>query len=123
MAGRVKLYGNAAEPDLLAVGDRLRVTRKILAIAQPHHVERFPGGEHRAMAGPGVVGMAMGDDGALDRPHRVDMEGAFLAAEAGGDRHQDVLRAHLVYIGRPEPSFHPSRTPCPRPACSCPPVI
>ena len=52
------------------------------------------------MAGPGVVGMAMGDHGALDRPHRIDMKAAGLAAQAGGDGHQDVLRTHLVYIVR-----------------------
>ena len=46
------------------------------------------------MAGPGVVGMAVRDHGPLDRAHRVDMEAARLAAEAGGSGHQDVLRAH-----------------------------
>jgi hypothetical protein len=46
-----------------------------------------------------MVGMAMGDHGTLDRPHRIDMEAAGLAAQAGGLRRQDVLRAHVVYIG------------------------
>jgi hypothetical protein len=32
------------------------------------------------MAGPGVVGMAVGDDGAFHRPYRIDMEAAGLAA-------------------------------------------
>ena len=50
------------------------------------------------MARPGVVGMAVGDHGALDRPHRIDVEAAGLAAQAGGQRHQDVLRAHPGYI-------------------------
>ena len=36
------------------------------AVAQPHHVERFLRRQHRAMAGAGVVGMAMGDHGPLD---------------------------------------------------------
>ena len=48
------------------------------------------------MAGPGVVGMAVGDHGALDRPHRIDMEAAGLAAQAGGSWQQDVLRTHVV---------------------------
>jgi hypothetical protein len=52
------------------------------------------------MAGPGVVGMAMGNHGALDWPHRIDMEAARLAAQAGRLGCQDVLRAHVVYIGR-----------------------
>jgi hypothetical protein len=38
--------------------------------------------------------MAVGDHGAFDRPNRVDVEAAWLAAQAGGDGHQDVLRAH-----------------------------
>jgi hypothetical protein len=45
-----------------------------------------------------VVGMAMGDHGALDRPHRIDMKTAGRAAKAGGTRHQDVLRTHVGYI-------------------------
>ena len=51
------------------------------------------------MAGTGVVGMAMGDHGALDRPHRIDVEVTRLAAQPGGNRHQDVLRTHPRYIG------------------------
>ena len=51
------------------------------------------------MAGTGVVGMAMGDHGALDRPNRIDVEVTRLAAQPGGNRHQDVLRTHLRYIG------------------------
>jgi hypothetical protein len=54
------------------------------------------------MARPCMVGMAMGDHGALDRPHRIDMETAGLAAQAGGDGHQDVLRTHVGYIVRRE---------------------
>jgi hypothetical protein len=46
-----------------------------------------------------VIGMAMGDHGALDRPHRIDVEVTRLAAQPGGNRHQDVLRTHLSYIG------------------------
>jgi predicted TPR repeat methyltransferase len=43
--------------------------------------------------------MAVGDHGALDRAHRVDMKAAGLAAQAGWYWHQDVLWAHLSYIG------------------------
>ena len=100
MAGGMEFHLDVAEPDLLAIGDRLRTAGEIVAIAQPHHVEGLLGGQHRAMAGPGVVGMAMGDHRALDRPDRIDMKPAGLAAQAGGNGHQDVLRAHLGYIGR-----------------------
>jgi hypothetical protein len=51
------------------------------------------------MAGAGVVGMAVGDHGPLDRSDRVDMKAAGLAAEASGNGHQDVLRTHFGYIG------------------------
>ena len=34
----------------------------------------------------------------MDEEHRVDMKAAGLAAQAGGDRHQDVLRTHVRYI-------------------------
>ena len=71
----------------------------MLAIAQPHHVEGFLRGQHRAMAWTGVVGMTVGNDRALDRPHRIDMKAAGLATQAGSDGHQDVLRTHPGYIG------------------------
>ena len=95
MAGRMEFHLDVAEPDLLAIGDRLRGAGKIVAIAQPHHVERLLRGQHRAVAGAGMVGMAVGDHGPLDRPHRIDMETARLAAQAGGSGHQDVLRTHI----------------------------
>jgi hypothetical protein len=43
--------------------------------------------------------MTVGDHGPLDRAHRVDVKAARLAAEPGGDGHQDVLRSHFGYIG------------------------
>jgi hypothetical protein len=45
-----------------------------------------------------MVGMAVGNHGALDGPHRIDVETAGLAAQTGGNGYQDVLRAHLGYI-------------------------
>ena len=100
MACGMKLDRDVAELYPFAIGDGLRAARKIIAVAQPHHVERLLRGQHRAMARPGVVGMAVGDHGALDRPHRVDMEAAWLAAQPGGNGHQDILRTHVGYIGR-----------------------
>jgi hypothetical protein len=115
MTGGVEFHLDVAEPYLFAVRNRLRVACKIVAVAQPHHVERFPGGQHRAMAGPGVVGMAMGDDGTFDRPDRIDVKTAGLAAQTGGSWQQDVLRAHVRYIRalqliftRPGPHARPS---------------
>src|SRR4051794_35811716 len=108
MAGGMEFDGDVAEPYLFTVSNRLRAAGKIVAIAQPHHVERFLRGENRAMAGPGVVGMAVGDNGALDRANRIDMKAAGLAAKAGGNWQQDVLRAHASYIGGLEPDVYPS---------------
>ena len=48
----------------------------VLAHPGAHERERGRAGQHRAMAGPGVVGMGMGDDGAIHRPHGVDEEAA-----------------------------------------------
>jgi len=63
--GGMEFDPDVAEPQFLAIRNRLRTAGEVVAIAQPHHVERLLGGEHRAMAGTGVVGMAMGDHGAL----------------------------------------------------------
>jgi hypothetical protein len=52
-----------------------------------------------------MIRMAVRDHRPLDRPHRVDMEAARLAAEAGGNGHQDILRAHAFYIGGPASMF------------------
>src|SRR5271165_6163547 len=99
MAGRMEFDADVAEPDLLAIGDRLRAACKILPIAQPHHVERLLGGQYRAMAGAGVIGMAMGDQGPLHGADRIDVKAAGLAAETGGSWQQEVLRTHFCHIG------------------------
>ena len=76
----------------------LRRAGEILAVAQPHQIERLLRRQHRAVAGAGVVGMGMRDQRPLDRPRRVDMEAAGLAAHAGRRRHQDVFGAHGLKI-------------------------
>ena len=50
-----------------------------------------------ASARPEHAGFALGDN--LLMAHRVDMKATGLAAQAGGNRHQDILRTHLRYIG------------------------
>ena len=98
MACRMKRDADASKFDSFAIGNRLLAAGEIVAIAQPHHVEGFLRGQHRAVAGARVIGMAMSDQRPLHRPHRVDIKAAGLAAQAGGDRHQDVLRTHVRYI-------------------------
>ena len=94
MAGRMERDLRAAEVDAFAVADRLGRAGEILAVAQPHQIERFLRRQHRAMAGARMVGMGVRDQRPLDRPGRVDMKGAELAAHAGRRRRQDVFRTH-----------------------------
>src|SRR5882757_3918887 len=100
MARRVKFYRDVAKSKFLAVSDCLRAAGEIVAIAQPHHVERFLRRQYGTVAWAGVVGMAVGNDGALDGSNRVDMEATRLAAQAGGSWQQEVLRTHWGNIGR-----------------------
>ena len=95
----MEFHPDVAELDLLAIADGLLRAGKIVAIAQPHHVERLLRRQHRTVAGTGVIGMAVCDDRALDGADRIDMKAAGLAAQAGGDGQQDVLRTHPAYIG------------------------
>ena len=100
VAGGMERHLDAAEIDALAIADRLRGTGEILAIAQPHEVERFLRGEHRAVTGPRVVGMAVGDH-APSRPAGSDRCGTRRAcsrrrrASAAG-----VFGAHWPQICR-----------------------
>ena len=94
MAGRMERHRDAADVQGLAVADRLRAAGEIVAVAQPHQVERLLRGQHAAVAGAGMVGMPMGDHGLVDRPGRIDMKAAGLAAEAGRGRQQNVFGAH-----------------------------
>ena len=94
VAGGVERHFRAAEIDAFAVADRLGRTGEILAVAKPHEIERLLRRQHRAVAGAGMVGMGVRDQRPLDRPRRIDMKGAELAAHAGRRRHQDVFRTH-----------------------------
>ena len=94
VAGRMKRHRRAVELHALAVADRLRRTGEILAVAQPHEVERLLRRQYRAMAGAGMVGMGVRDQRPLDRPGRIDMKAAALAAHAGRRQRQDIFRAH-----------------------------
>ena len=89
-----KVTRTPSSVDGLAVADRLRRAGEILAVAQPHDVERLLRRQHRAVAGARMVGMAVGDQRLVDRPRRVDVEAAALAAHAGRRRHQDVFGTH-----------------------------
>ena len=100
MSRRVECRADLAKRDGLAIGNRLRAAREVVAIAQPHHVERFLRRQHRTVAGARMIRMAVRDQRPFHRPHRIDVKAAGLAAQACGGRHQDVLGAHAANIGR-----------------------
>ncbi len=80
VAGGMETRLDATDAGSFTVIDRLRAAGEIFAIAQTHQVERLRGCQHRAMAGPGVVGVRMGNQRAGNRPRRIDMEPTLRAA-------------------------------------------
>ena len=96
MPGRMKAHRRIAELDRLAVAHGLRRAGEIVAVAQPHDVERFLRRQNRAMPGPGVVGVAMRDQGLVDRAGRIDMKAAGLATNTRRRRNQDIFCAHCA---------------------------
>ncbi len=78
----------------LAIADRLGLAAEVLAIAHRHDLKRLGGRHHHAVAGAGVVGMAMGDHRPLHRPHRVDEEIAGSAVEPLGLGTEQGFRPH-----------------------------
>src|SRR4051812_23989641 len=96
VAGRMERQLGAAQSERLAGLCHLRGTGEIVAVAEPHQVERLLRGQHRAVARPRVVGVAVGDHGLVDRTRRIDMETADLAAHAGRRRRQKLFGAHCT---------------------------
>ena len=76
VAGGMERHLGAAEVDAFAIARCLRRPGEILAVAQPHQIERFLRRQHGAVAGAGVVGMGVRDQRPLDRPRRIDMKTA-----------------------------------------------
>src|SRR5204862_4243594 len=98
MTGRMKGDGDVVQRHRLAEDGRLRGPGKILAVAQSHNVERLLCGQHRAVAGAGMIGMAVRDQRPVDRPHRVDEEIAGWAIEAFWSGMEQIAGAHAVKI-------------------------
>ena len=91
VAGRHQAQRHAVDLERRAVAERLHVASRPFAVARAHDGERLRRGEHRIVVGPRVVGVAMGDHRAHDRPRRVDVEIPWLAVEP--------------CLGYPEPAF------------------
>ena len=109
VAGGLEGDGGVADPHRLAERRLLRRAGEVLAVAGRHDAERLARRQHRAVAGAGMVGMAVGDQRPLDRPRRVDVEAAGLRLEAGGGGAEEVFGAHGRKIGRRSPPASLSR--------------
>ncbi len=83
MPGRHQTHGDAADPARLAVGERLHPAARALAVAPAHDRQRLRRRQHRAVAGPRVVAVAVRDDGAAHPTAGIDEEIARLAIQAG----------------------------------------
>ncbi len=98
MAGGVEAHVDPAEPQPLAIADRLDRAGEVGSVAQPHQVERLRGRQHGAVARAGVVRMPVGDQRPLDRARGIDVEGALPAAQPGRRGAQKFLGAHDAEI-------------------------
>ena len=96
------------DPDRLAIGDRLQRSAGVVAVPRPHDGQSLRRGKHRSVVGPGMVGVAVGDHGLVDRSGRVDMESArfdIQAVRPDADpafrlRRRRVHGANMVHRGR-----------------------
>ncbi len=100
MPRRHEAQADAADTQHFAIGRGLGAAGEALAIARCHDGQRFRRRQHRPVAAAGVVGMAVGDDGARHRPHRVDVEIARRAVEPLGTGGEHILGCgHERYLG------------------------
>ncbi len=79
MAGRVERKVDALDGPFHTVGDAFGC---YVAETVTHNRLGCMGAQITAMSGTGVVGMAMGDDGTLDRPPGVDVDPGVRAEDA-----------------------------------------
>ena len=74
MTRGVKLHPDVADRRPTAERRRLALTREIVSVAHRHDVERMGGRHDGAVAGTGVIGMSVRDQGPRYWPHRVNIE-------------------------------------------------
>jgi len=82
VAGGGEPHRHVADADRRAERRLLARTAEVLAVAHRHDAQGLARGEHPPVAGPGVVGMPVGDQGARHRPGRIDVEAAEGAVQA-----------------------------------------
>ena len=81
MTGRGQPKGHLVDLQPRAIAQRLQATAGLRAIAAFHHRQRRRGGQHLAMTGTGVVGMAVGDQRPGHARRRVNIKIARFAVE------------------------------------------
>ena len=91
MAGRRQPHAHATQVDRLTVAQRLEAAGRLGAESGLHDGDGLRSCQHRAMSGPRMVGVAVGDDGALDGSCRIDVEAGRRAAQSGGVELQPIL--------------------------------
>ena len=95
MACWMETDGNAVYLHLLAECHRLFAAAEILAITDAHYIQRLARGQHRAMAGAGVVGMTVGDERPRHRADGIDIKITRRAIKALGRGIQQLFRLHI----------------------------
>ena len=73
MTGRKQGHRETVDGQRLTIGEGLEMAGAIGAITQFHDFDGLGGGQHLAMSGARVVGMAMGDNCPRDRITGIDM--------------------------------------------------
>ena len=106
MAGRHQAHLDVADLHALAVFQRLLRGVGHVLEAGAHDRQRLGRGQRAAMAGPGMVAMAMGDHGAGHRHGGVDIEVARLTIEAARRRIEPGAR--IQGVGRSLNARHPT---------------
>ena len=61
----------------------LQPAARVVAVSLAHDRDGLGGGQRVAVAGAGVIAVAVSDDRAVDRLHRVDVEAAGFAKKPG----------------------------------------
>jgi hypothetical protein len=95
MAGGMETGDDAVHLHPLAECHCLLAAAEILTVTDAHDIQRLARGQHRAMAGAGVIGMAMGDERPRHRAHGIDIKIARRTIETLGRGIQELFRLHI----------------------------
>jgi hypothetical protein len=74
----------------------MALTAKFFSIADRHNVQRLLSGPHTVMTRSRMVCVAMGNECAINRLNRIDIEVANRAIQAFGCGMKKLIRAHRL---------------------------